>query len=56
MIARQNGGRAGNLLIALLGQFFKNLRPYAKARIDLREGMLTVGVPDKEISGALKES
>lgn len=55
VITRKDGGRARDLLVALIDQPFENLRADPETGIDLGEGVLAVRLPDDEISGALQQ-
>ena len=55
VVAREDRRRARDLLVALLDQFFENLRAGAQAKINLRKSVLAIRVPDDEISRALQE-
>jgi hypothetical protein len=55
VIARENRGCVRDLLVALLDQLLENLRAGAQARVNLRESMFAIGVPDDEVGCALQE-
>ena len=55
MIAREDRGRARDLLVALFDEFLENLRARPEARIDLGEGVLAVGMPNDEVTDALQK-
>jgi hypothetical protein len=55
VIARENRSCCRNLPVTLFDQFFENLCTRAQARVNLREGVFAIRVPDDEICNALQE-
>jgi hypothetical protein len=55
MIARENGGRGGDLLVSLFDQLIENSGASAKTGFDLGEGMVSIGLADDKIGGALQQ-
>jgi len=55
MIARQDRRHVSDLLVALLDQFFENLRAGAQARFHLSQGVAAIGLPNEKIRGALQQ-
>ena len=55
MVARENRSRRRNLPVTLLDQFFEHLCARAQTRVNLRQGMFAIRVPDNEICNALQE-
>jgi len=55
VIAREDRRRAGDVLIPLLDQLLRNPRTVPQARVDLRERVLSVGVPDQKVGRGLQE-
>ena len=56
VVARDNGGRACDLLIALLDKLHEDLRAGAQPGVDFRHGVPAIGLADHEIASALQES
>jgi hypothetical protein len=55
VVPRDNRGRPGKLLIALLNEPAKNSRTRPQTRIDLRERVLPVGLAHDEVSRRLQQ-
>ena len=55
VVARENCSRRRDLPVTLFDQFLENLRARAQARVNLREGVFAIRVPDDEICNALQE-
>ena len=55
VVARENCRRRRDLPVTLFDQFLENLCARAQARVNLREGVLAIRVPDDEIGNALQE-
>ena len=55
VVARENCSRTRDLLVTLLDQFLENLGARAQARVNLRNGVLAIRVPDNEIGNALQQ-
>jgi hypothetical protein len=53
MIARKNSGRGRDLLVTLFDQLFENAGTGAEAGLNLRQGMLSISLPDEEVACAL---
>ena len=55
MIARKNRGRGGDLLVTLFDQLFENAGTGAEAGLNLRQGMLSISLPDEKVDCALQQ-
>ena len=55
MITRKNGGRGRDLLVTLFDQLFENAGAGSEAGLNLREGMLSISLPDEKIDCALQQ-
>ncbi len=55
MIAREDGGRARDLLVALFDQFLEKLRPGPETGVDLRESVVAIRPPNDKVGDALQE-
>ena len=55
MITRKNGGRGRDLLVTLFDQLFKNTGTAAEAGLNLRQGMLSISLPDEKVDCALQQ-
>ena len=55
MIARENGGRGRDLLVALFDQLIENSGAGAETGFDLGEGVVPIGLADDKIGGALQQ-
>lgn len=55
VIARKNGGRSRDLLVALLDQFFENAGAGPEAGFDLSEGVAPIRLAHDKVSRALQQ-
>ncbi|MEP6823028.1 MAG: hypothetical protein ABI946_11845 [Chthoniobacterales bacterium] len=55
MVARENGGRVRDLLVALFDQLLEKLRAGPKTRVDLCVGVVAIRPPNDKIGDALQE-
>jgi hypothetical protein len=55
VISRKNGGRGRDLLVTLFDQLFENAGTAAEAGFNLRQGMLSISLPDEKVDCALQQ-
>ena len=55
MITRKNGGRGRDLLVTLLDQLFENAGTASEVGFNLRQGMLSISLPDEKVDCALQQ-
>jgi hypothetical protein len=55
VITRKNGSRGRDLLVTLFDQFFENAGTAAEAGLNLRQGMLSISLPDQKVACALQQ-
>jgi hypothetical protein len=55
VITRKNGGRGRDLLVTLFDQLFENAGTAAEAGLNLRQGMLSISLPDEKVDCALQQ-